>query len=114
MKFQLKLIERRDLRLNTFAAKGLISKLDLATRLTAFMHRMDLIVAYRLLCHILNHESTQSGLNLTHTQDRNFIQVNSLFTDLFHKGTNSEQQSDIYFLMMLLLLFFFKEKIILI
>lgn len=62
--------------MSTFLIKGLLSRLEIATGETVVMRRMDVIIAYHLLIHILNYESRQTGLNLSHTQDRNFIQVN--------------------------------------
>jgi len=61
--------------MNTFVAKGLIARLSLATRETHVLYEMDIRVTLRLLIHVLRYESKQSGLNLTHTQDRSFIQV---------------------------------------
>ena len=39
---------------------------------------MDINITYRVLKHVLNYEIRQSGLNLTHTQDRYYIQVGAL------------------------------------
>ena len=75
---QLLAIERRQLEINTFVAKSLMFHLNEATNATlypAVLHDNDIGVTARLTVHVLHYESLQSGLNLTHTQDRNFIQV---------------------------------------
>jgi len=41
----------------------------------AVLHDNDIDVTARLVVHVLRYESRQSGLNLTHTQDRSFVQV---------------------------------------
>ncbi len=61
--------------MNTFVAKTLVSKLATATNSSEHLYGMDINVTYRVLKHVLEHEVQQTGLNLTHTQDRNFIQV---------------------------------------
>jgi len=71
-------IELKQLVFNTFVSKGLASRLNTATNQTLTMYEMDIHVAYRLLAHVLHYEISQSGLNLTHTQDRNFIQVSEV------------------------------------
>ena len=39
------------------------------------LHDNDIDITARLVIHVLRYESHQSGLNLTHTQDRSFVQV---------------------------------------
>ena len=39
---------------------------------------MDVNITARVVLHLLQYEIKQSGLNLTHTQDRNYIQVLNL------------------------------------
>ncbi len=68
-------IEEDGLQLTTFVAKNLMTRLASATNRTARLYGADVNVTYRVLKHVLDHEVKQSGLNLTHTQDRNFIQV---------------------------------------
>lgn len=45
---------------------------------------MDIHITFRLVMQVLQYEGTQSGLNLTHTQDRNFIQVIILISQLIN------------------------------
>ena len=71
-------MERQQLEINTFVAKSMIFHLNEATSATlypAVLHDNDIDVTARLVVHVLRYESRQSGLNLTHTQDRNFVQV---------------------------------------
>ena len=68
-------MESGSLRVNTFVAKDLVFRLNEATELTEHMYGMDLDITYRILKNVLRYENRQSGLNLTHTQDRSYIQV---------------------------------------
>jgi len=71
-------MERRQLEINTFVAKSMVFHLNEATNATlypAVLHDNDIDVTARLIVHVLSYESRQSGLNLTHTQDRSFVQV---------------------------------------
>lgn len=72
---QLSAIEEKRLIMNTFVAKGLLARLSYATRETISLYEMDIRVAVKLLVSILHYETSLSGLNLTHTQDRSFVQV---------------------------------------
>jgi len=68
----------QQLEINTFVAKSTMLHLNEATNMTlypAVLHDNDIDITARLIVHVLRYESLQSGLNLTHTQDRNFIQV---------------------------------------
>ena len=64
-----------DLRINTYVAKQLASQLDTAANETALLSGSDILIAYELVLQLLTYENSQMGLNLTHTQDRNYIQV---------------------------------------
>jgi len=46
-----------------------------ATLYPMILHDNDIDITARLVIHVLRYESHQSGLNLTHTQDRSFVQV---------------------------------------
>ena len=72
---QLVLLDSGAWQINTFVAKNLMLRLNEATESTSEMYGMDINVTSRMAIHILRYENTQSGLNLTHTQDRNFLQV---------------------------------------
>ncbi|ELT95736.1 hypothetical protein CAPTEDRAFT_182594 [Capitella teleta] len=71
---QLELLNSRSLRVNTFVAKNLASKLNEASASTGDLHGMDVGISAGILLHLLKYEIQQTGLNLTHTQDRNYIQ----------------------------------------
>ena len=66
------------LRVNTFLAKKLTADLNTATQEVHPLYGADIMVAARLITHVLKHENAQTGLNLTHSQDKNFIHVSSL------------------------------------
>ena len=72
---QVEKIEEQGLKVTTFVAKNMMAKLAEATNRTEQLYGMDVNITYRVIKHVLDYEVLQSGLNLTHTQDRNFIQV---------------------------------------
>ena len=72
---QIEKIEEEGLKVTTFVAKNMMAKLAEATNKTEKLYGIDVNITYRVIKHVLDHEVLQSGLNLTHTQDRNFIQV---------------------------------------
>ena len=59
---------------NTFLSKELMEKMAKAATSMDSLHTHDVNVIHRTLLQILEYESQQAGLNLTHAQDRNFIQ----------------------------------------
>lgn len=68
--------------MNSFVSKQLIGDLADSTNRTVtvpgqkrVMYFADINVTYHTVIHVLDYESQQAGLNLTHTQDRNFVQV---------------------------------------
>ena len=76
---QLMAMETKQLEINTFVAKNFMSRLNDATRavssLVGRLHKNDIDISARIITRVLKYEARQTGLNLTHTQDRNFIQV---------------------------------------
>ena len=64
-----------DLVFTTFVAKEVASELERATNVTWPLFGSDLLIANELLVRLLQFENSQAGLNLTHAQNRNFIQV---------------------------------------
>lgn len=75
--FQLALIEDGQLQLNTFVAIKLASDLQKATNLTANLYGADVLVTYDLIQELLKYESKVHGLNLTHSQDKDYINVSN-------------------------------------
>lgn len=73
--FQLSLIEAGELQLNTFVAIKLASDLRKATNLTHHLYGADVLITYDLITALLKYESTLFGLNLTHSQDKDYIFV---------------------------------------
>ncbi|XP_013421944.1 cadherin EGF LAG seven-pass G-type receptor 2-like isoform X1 [Lingula anatina] len=73
-------IENGQLLINTFVAKNLLTKLNNATNQTAYMYGKDIDITNRLVKQLLMYEIKQTGLNLTNTQDRLYVQnmLNSL------------------------------------
>lgn len=80
---QLSLIERGELLINTFVAIQLASDLRKATNLTENLYGADVLITYDLISELLKYESTVFGLNLTHSQDKDYIMVSLLFRYVF-------------------------------
>ncbi|KAG0444592.1 hypothetical protein HPB47_013620, partial [Ixodes persulcatus] len=71
---QLRVLERDKLPLNTFSAVRVARQLRAATNASeGSLYGTDVLLASRLLHHVLSHENHLSGLNLTHRQDRDFL-----------------------------------------
>lgn len=64
---------------------------DLTKALNISSHKLygnDIWISLRLLTHLIVHETKQTGLNLSHRQDKNFIKVINTVADLFDKIKN--------------------------
>lgn len=72
---QLSLIETGELQLNTFVAIQLALDLRKATNLTHDLYGADVLITYDLITALLKYEATLFGLNLTHSQDKDYIAV---------------------------------------
>ncbi|XP_050305133.1 protocadherin-like wing polarity protein stan isoform X2 [Anthonomus grandis grandis] len=70
---QLAKIEIGELSLNTFVAIKLAHDLKKATNATRELYGADVLISYDLIKELLNYESRVHGLNLTHSQDKDYI-----------------------------------------
>ncbi|KAK4875010.1 hypothetical protein RN001_011432 [Aquatica leii] len=70
---QLSLIEKGELLLNSFVAIKLASDLQKATNLTQVLYGADVLITYDLIGELLRHEFDMHGLNLTHSQDKDYV-----------------------------------------
>lgn len=79
-------IEKGELQLNTFVAIKLAYDLYKATNLTTNLYGADVLVTYDLIKELLNYEMRMNGLNLTHSQDKDYIHVSlcAFFTFNFY------------------------------
>lgn len=66
-------IEKSELQINTFVAIKLAHDLQKATNSTKELYGADVLVTYDLIEELLLYESRVQGLNLTHSQDKNYI-----------------------------------------
>nr|XP_022918571.1 protocadherin-like wing polarity protein stan isoform X2 [Onthophagus taurus] len=86
LRTQLSLIEQDQLQLNSFVSIKLSSDLHKATNLTLDLYGADVLVTYDLIKKLLKEELNATGLNLTHSQDKDFIhnlvQSSSVILDL--------------------------------
>lgn len=67
-------LEARELFVNTFVAVKVASDLNKATNLTANLHGADVLITQQLLSRLIRYELGLTGLNLTHSQDKDYIQ----------------------------------------
>lgn len=70
---QLSKIEIGELSLNSFVAIKLTHDLNKATNTTKELYGADVLVSYDLIKELLHYESRVHGLNLTHSQDKDYI-----------------------------------------
>lgn len=84
---QLSNIEKGTLQLNTFVAIKLVYDLQKATNTTKKLYGADVLVTYDLVKELLNYEARVHGLNLTHSQDKDYISnlVHSISAVLLEK-----------------------------
>ncbi|KAK7789529.1 hypothetical protein R5R35_000833 [Gryllus longicercus] len=67
-------MEGGDLSVTTFVAVKVATDLHRATNETRTLHGADVLVSQELLRQLMSHEAEEHGLNLTHSQDKDFIQ----------------------------------------
>ncbi|XP_041976162.1 protocadherin-like wing polarity protein stan isoform X2 [Aricia agestis] len=70
---QLQKIESGELTLNTFVGVRIAEELAGACASSARLYGADVLLAARLLLELLRHEMRQGGLNLTHSQDKDYV-----------------------------------------
>ena len=70
---QLLVIEKDKFPLTTYLAIKIANELRTAVNVTETLYGSDVFVAFKLIHHLLSYELKQSGLNLTHKQDRYFL-----------------------------------------
>ncbi|KAG7212572.1 hypothetical protein KM043_012871 [Ampulex compressa] len=70
---QLAALETRDLTLNTYVAVKMAKDVHRAANVTKEMYGADLLVAESLLIALLKYEESLVGLNLTHSQDKDYV-----------------------------------------
>lgn len=96
---QLSLIESNDLSLSPFVTVKLTHDLRSALNSSKKLYGQDIATSFKLLQLILTYESNQSGLNLTHKQDANFlpsiIEITSILLDENYATTWNRIRSDL-------------------
>lgn len=73
-------LETNDVSVTTFVAVGAASALNKATNSTRGLYGADVLVTELLLERLLDHETSQAGLNLTHSQDKDYVAVSDRFS----------------------------------
>lgn len=72
---QLGKIETGELSVNTFVGVRLAADLASACANTVRLYGADVLVAEGILLELLQYEMRQAGLNLTHSQDKDYVRV---------------------------------------
>lgn len=75
LKKQLERIEIGELEINTFVGVKLAENLMIATRDTPNLYGSDIMIVESILSVLIDYETKQAGLNLTHSQDKDYIKV---------------------------------------
>lgn len=73
--FQLHKIETSELQVNTFVGVRLADDLASACANTPTLFGADVLVAEGILLALMQYELRQAGLNLTHSQDKDYVRV---------------------------------------
>lgn len=72
---QLHKIETGELSVNTFVGVRLAEDLASACQNTPQLYGADVLVAQGILLELIQYELKQAGLNLTHSQDKDYVRV---------------------------------------
>ncbi|CAL4108899.1 unnamed protein product [Meganyctiphanes norvegica] len=74
LKDMLEKLLSEQIELNKYVAVGISEDLNYAASITPYMWGSDVLISSRLIILLLDYETRQEGLNLTHRQDRHYIQ----------------------------------------
>ncbi|KAJ8866710.1 hypothetical protein PR048_032571 [Dryococelus australis] len=80
---KLRQLEEEDLQVTTFVAVKVASDLRRATNKTEMMYGTDVLIVEELVRELMAYEGGEKGLNLTHSQDKDYIKVR-LYTKNSH------------------------------
>lgn len=72
-------LETKSIKVTTFVAVNGASSLHKAVNSTQVLHGSDVLIGQQLVQHLLSHEESLSGLNLTHSQDKDYILVSYFY-----------------------------------
>lgn len=70
---QLAQIEKGELMINTYVAVKMASDLYVATNQTLQLYGADVLITQQLIRELIKYEANEHGLNLTHSQDKDYI-----------------------------------------
>lgn len=74
--------------MTTFVAVNGATSLHKAVNSTQVLHGSDVLIGQQLVQYLLSHEESLSGLNLTHSQDKDYILVSFFFFNKFNNKFN--------------------------
>lgn len=76
-------LETKSIKVTTFVAVNGASSLHKAVNNTAVLHGSDVLIGQQLIQHLLSHEGSLLGLNLTHSQDKDYILVSVIYIFIY-------------------------------
>lgn len=68
-------LESETLQINTFVAIETADSIRKACNNSDTLYGADVLIAEQIVQRLLNYEKSQRGLNLTHSQDKDYLQV---------------------------------------
>lgn len=72
---QLADLEAGNVQINTFVAIETVNQIKKACNNSDDLYGADILIAEQIIQRLLNYEKSQKGLNLTHSQDKDYLQV---------------------------------------
>lgn len=76
-------LESGTVQINTFVAIETVNLIKKACNNSDTLYGADILIAEQIIQRLLAYEKVQTGLNLTHTQDKDYMQVKNIFTFYF-------------------------------
>lgn len=70
-------LESGNVQINTFVAIETANLIKKACNNTDLLYGADILIAEQIIQRLLSYEKSQMGLNLTHSQDKDYMQVRS-------------------------------------
>ena len=68
-------MESEKVQLSTFVAIETSNLIRKACNNSDILYGADILIAEEIIQHLLKYEASQTGLNLTHSQDKDYMQV---------------------------------------
>lgn len=72
-------LENEKVQLSTFVAIEIANVIMKACNNSNVLYGADILIAEQIIQRLLKYETSQAGLNLTHSQDKDYMQVREFF-----------------------------------